>query len=31
VNLIDLKKLVREVGVKGDYKVWYPVAGGEVK
>jgi len=31
VNLIDLEKLVREVGVKGDYTVWYPVAGGELK
>jgi hypothetical protein len=26
-----LDKLVREIGVKGDYTVWYPVAGGELK
>lgn len=31
VNLIDLEKLVREVGVTGDYTLWYPVAGGELK
>jgi len=31
VNLIDLEKLVREVGVKGDYTVWYPLARGELK
>jgi len=31
VNLIDLDKLVREIGVKGNYTVWNVVAGGEVK
>ena len=31
VNLVDLDKLVREIGVKGDYTVWYAVAGGELK
>jgi hypothetical protein len=31
VNLVDLDKLVRELGVKGEYTVWYAVAGGELK
>lgn len=31
VNLIDLEKLVREVGVKGEYTIWYAITGGEVK
>jgi len=31
VNLIDLEKLVREIVVKGNYTVWYPVVGGQVK
>ena len=31
VNLIDLDKLVRELGVNGNYTVWYDVAGGQLK
>lgn len=31
VNLIDLDKLVRELGVKGDYKIWYVVPGRQLK
>ena len=31
VNLIDLGKLVREIGVKGSYQLWYVSPGAELK
>ena len=30
VNLIDLDKLVREIGVEGEYKLWYVILGGSL-
>jgi len=30
VNLIDLDKLVREIGVEGEYKLWYVTPGGSL-
>ena len=31
VNLLDLDKLVREIGVKGSYQLWYVSPGAELK
>jgi hypothetical protein len=30
VNLKDLDKLVREIGVEGEYKLWYVIPGGSL-